>query len=442
MPTGHKGVRFREHPTRKFGRRADRYFAIRYRKGRGQPQVEEGLGWETEGWTADRAAHALAELQRNIDRGEGPRSLREKREQDDRRKEEAARAAATAARRAAPQTLALADVAELYLAWAASNKDTWRDDAGLLRNHILPHLGAQRMVDITTAHIEALKSALMATPARSGRRASMGLTLAPATVVHCLTLLRRLFNWAADTQMFPDDPDIMLFAGRNPAQISARKQRAVRPPRVRNRRMRIPTDTELDMLFCWLSDPSQSSYHDAANADVADMIDLALDTGLREEEIVSLRAEHVNRQDWSITVTDSKGRDRVVWVGILRTSARTRLAKRLLRHPVGPLFPTPRSSSCAGEPPTRTANAVSRRFGRVCDELGLNDGIADTQMILTFHCLRHWHATRQIERGLDIYELMQLLGHQDIAVTRRYEKQASSVRRRKALQGGSFNGHS
>lgn len=74
----HPGVRYREHPTRRHGIGKDRYFAIRYQLG-GKRQ-EEGLGWASQGCTEKKAAGLLAELRENQRRGEGPRTLREKRE--------------------------------------------------------------------------------------------------------------------------------------------------------------------------------------------------------------------------------------------------------------------------------------------------------------------------------------------------------------------------
>ena len=72
------GVRFYEHPTRRHGVRADKYFAIRFQiQGH---RKEEGLGWSSQGWSEKKAADALAELREAARRGEGPVSLAEKRE--------------------------------------------------------------------------------------------------------------------------------------------------------------------------------------------------------------------------------------------------------------------------------------------------------------------------------------------------------------------------
>ena len=95
-----RGIRYREHPTRKHGvpKRFDRYFCLRV-------SVEgvmrnEALGWESEGVTLDKARIELAKLREAKRSGKGPRSLSERREIADgkRRADEEARRAAEAAR--------------------------------------------------------------------------------------------------------------------------------------------------------------------------------------------------------------------------------------------------------------------------------------------------------------------------------------------------------
>lgn len=61
ISTEFEGVRYRQHPTRKHGIAWDRYFSIRYRV-HGK-RIEEALGWASKGWTAQKAALQLAELQ-------------------------------------------------------------------------------------------------------------------------------------------------------------------------------------------------------------------------------------------------------------------------------------------------------------------------------------------------------------------------------------------
>ena len=72
------GVYFRKHPTRKHGVQPDKYFFLRYKLN--GKELEEGLGWASKGHTAREASDILGELKRNRTRGEGPITLREKRE--------------------------------------------------------------------------------------------------------------------------------------------------------------------------------------------------------------------------------------------------------------------------------------------------------------------------------------------------------------------------
>ena len=48
--------------------------------------MEEGLGWSSEGWTAEKASIELAELKKAHTVGSGPTRLREKRERAEERK--------------------------------------------------------------------------------------------------------------------------------------------------------------------------------------------------------------------------------------------------------------------------------------------------------------------------------------------------------------------
>jgi len=95
-----RGIRYREHPTRKHGvpKRPDRYYVIRIAVDGVMRQ--EALGWESEGITLEKTRLELAKLREAKRTGKGPRSLTKKRELDEnrRRVEEEARQAEEAAR--------------------------------------------------------------------------------------------------------------------------------------------------------------------------------------------------------------------------------------------------------------------------------------------------------------------------------------------------------
>ena len=72
-----KGVRYREHTTRKHGKRPDRYYCLIYKKD--GKTVQEALGWASDGVTQAEAERRLAFLRENWRTGTGPKTLAEMR---------------------------------------------------------------------------------------------------------------------------------------------------------------------------------------------------------------------------------------------------------------------------------------------------------------------------------------------------------------------------
>jgi integrase len=79
---------------------------IRYQ--RDGVRIEEPVGWSREGWTAEKAADELAVLKQAAKKGEGARSLREKREAEEARRQAKARQA--------ERNRKFGDVVDLFLA--------------------------------------------------------------------------------------------------------------------------------------------------------------------------------------------------------------------------------------------------------------------------------------------------------------------------------------
>ena len=75
--TAYRGVRYKTIEGRRYGVQLDRYFVIRFRVNGKNHQ--EGLGWSSQGWTAEKAALKLAELKENQRTGKGPLTLAEAR---------------------------------------------------------------------------------------------------------------------------------------------------------------------------------------------------------------------------------------------------------------------------------------------------------------------------------------------------------------------------
>ena len=73
FPTNFTGVRYYKHETRKHGVKFDQYFAVRYQVDK--KTVEEGLGWASEGITAEKAYKIRSKLKEAAKTGEGATTL-------------------------------------------------------------------------------------------------------------------------------------------------------------------------------------------------------------------------------------------------------------------------------------------------------------------------------------------------------------------------------
>ena len=141
---GKEGVVYREHPTRKHGRRPDRYIAIRYRSGQGKRKLE-ALGWASDGWTLEKAVALLRELKENIRLGRSPQSLKEKRAMA----ESARIAAEQTAARARVKEISFGELAEHYRLWVRAHRISSQTSEMLLDDHILPVFGERIAAEIT-----------------------------------------------------------------------------------------------------------------------------------------------------------------------------------------------------------------------------------------------------------------------------------------------------
>lgn len=225
IKTSFVGVRYREHETRRHGVRPDRYFSVRYKlNGRDK---EEGLGWSSQGWTAQKAAEKLAKLKEAQRTGEGCVTLAEKRQEaeDRRRAEEVER------EQEQRRAISFGRVfSESYMPAARLNKSKVSCDKedGFYRNWIGGVLGDKPLVEIAPFDLERLKKVML----EAGK--------SPKTTHYCLAVVRQVFNFAKRNG---------LFHGDNPVAF-------VKKPTADNRRLRFLTHDEADRLLSALADRS------------------------------------------------------------------------------------------------------------------------------------------------------------------------------------------
>lgn len=364
------GVRYSIHSSRKYKRRPDCYYTIRYRPRPGANQVEEGLGWASEGWNAQRAHDILSAIKCAIKTGIGPKNLGEMRQE--------------AASAKAEQSTLFRDLADHYIRWAKSNKKTWDTDAIRLDKHIRPAFDTRPFAGITKTDIEKLRDTVLAAG------------LSPASVKQVVILVRRIFNWAADTPV-AENSDRMLFMGRNPAK-------GVRLPTIDNERDRFLTREETNAILR-LADMIMPEMHD--------IILLTLVTGMRRQEVLGLTWQDVDLTNRIITIPAALTRAKKSRKAFLDEEAAAMLhnRRRRMRH----LLVFARSN---GLPLDRYY--VTQRFAKLVDRCGFNEGVTDARKKVVFHTLRHTFASWLAQAGVDIYQLMELTGHNTISMVLRY----------------------
>lgn len=368
------GVRFYEHDTRRHGVKRDRFYVGRYQV-EGKRRVIS-FGWASEGWTEAKVFEELQKYKRHAKTGSGPQSLSEERQKaEDERQAEQARQ-----EQEARENITFGAVWEEYQKWAQSSKTHWLDDERRYRLHLKEYLAHKRMKDITLTLLQDIKAELQ----------SQG--LAPATVKHCLVLIRQVFNKAALWGMWEGD---------NPV-----KPRSGILPKLDNSMLRTLTHEEERKLLAALFERSQ---------DVHDMAVVSLYGGLRFAEIAALRWQDLDFKSNRIIVHGKGGRIRHV---PMNNTLKTVLKDRYLgEKPVDLVFPD-RNGAVQGK--------ISATFARTVTELRLNEG-RQKRYQLNFHSLRHSFATRLAEAGTPLTVLRDLLGHADLQMVSRYSHLAPSA---------------
>lgn len=392
--SGISGVFCRDHKTRKHGRKPDVYYIIRLKKN--GKAVDEALGWASDGWTLEEAARYVGIIKKNMKSGTGPQSFKEIKEAAQEERELLAAQRAEERRKKRITNLNFEEAAARFMEWARYNTKpkTHLGYEQHLRLHILPELGQTPLSQITTNDIMRLRAKLEKKKPTRGR----GKTLAASTITGCLGVVREIFNYCIETEVSPEYPDTKLFTGENP--VKHKKFGAAKIlPKKDNRNLRVLYDDEVEAVLEASKACSNDQYH---------ITMIALHTGLREQEIVSLHREHLTAIDRRIIhILDSKSGTRTVsFPPILDEIIYMRRdATR------GWLFP---GNGVEGH---RTAASVSRQFTRIADAIELNSGINDNRLRATFHTLRATYAVRMLVGGMDLENLRLQLGHRDIGTT-------------------------
>ena len=368
--TSQTGVRVREHKTRKYRGKPDKYFMIRYYDSVRKEYREEGAGWSSNKMTAQRAANIRAELLGNIKTGNRPQSLNEKREMDLERENSGRMKTEKDAR----LNVSLDTVAQEYL--AGLNKSTQLANTSRYNNHINPVFGKIPLRQIDPLSVERFKRSLV----KKG--------LAPKTIHHTLTIIRTIFRKA-------------IAWGYYNGPVPTNK---VDFPKVNNRRLRFLTHAEADRLLNELKRRSPMTH---------DQVLTALHCGLRAGEVRGVRWQDVDLKSKIINLPTTKG-------GESQQVYMTDQVKEMLleRIPEGArpedfVFPDTKGG---------LQFKISDTYIRTVEDLGFNAGLGtkDATYRVVFHTLRHTFCSWLAMQGTPLYTIQKLARHKSIAMTERY----------------------
>jgi integrase len=352
MPKGmikvkrHIGVYYLVSSERVHKGQPDKCYYINFSEPGKKGTTWEKIGWGVDGYSAALAAQIRAERVRAVRHGdELPRKRKE---------------------------ITFGQAWEKYDEWLDIGKKRPRDDRLLYKNHLKEPLEDISLSKISPLDLEKLKIDLT----KKG--------LAPASVKHCLILVRQVINKAIAWD---------LWHGENP-------MKKVATPKLANRRERYLNPDEAQRLLASLSIHSHQWYCIAL---------MSLHTGMRAGEIFALRWGHIDLDNSLIHIADPKNNES-------RKAYMTPTLKAVIQGlESGPMEDLVFKSS-RGE----QIKEVSDTFPKVVDKLGFNDGITDRRQKVTFHTLRHTFASWLALEGTPILTIKELLGHKSLAMTERY----------------------
>ena len=161
----------------------------------------------------------------------------------------------------------------------------------------------------------------------------------------------------------------------------------------------------------FLTPDEEARILEACPPDVRPAVVFAVNTGIRQGELVSLTWGQVDFQRKIITLTADKTKTkqtRHVPMNTLALEALKALPRGI--SPNAPVFPI-----IAG----RDHRDLVRRFKGAVERTKINEGVIRSQCV-TWHTLRHTFASRLVQGGVNLLTVQRLLGHTTLAMVQRY----------------------
>ena len=164
----------------------------------------------------------------------------------------------------------------------------------------------------------------------------------------------------------------------------------------------------------------------AVDGVLSDAIPFAAGTGLRRGELCALRWANVHvgtggaasfvRVANTDAFTTKSGRERTVpLVGDALDAVLRRQKERRTKSRTETVFPSAKGEQMNGP-------YLGKRFRMLLAEAGVDGIVTEPSGGHNFHSLRHTFGTMAINRGVDVFQLKEIMGHADVKTTLKYAR--------------------
>ena len=254
------------------------------------------------------------------------------------------------------------------------NKRSWKRDRTSCRA-LLDYFGGKKLTQITPWHVDKYKSKRLKDISRFNR------PITKASINRELACLKTMLNYAVGEGWLLSNP----IAGYKLFGEKLNK-------------LRVVSVDEFDRVYNNASELLQP------------ILVMAYNTGMRRNEILSLKWENVNLSEGYIRVEETKN-DESRYIPINKQLHKT---LKLVKY------------KSSGEHVFSHEGQPVKCFKTAFDNAVKRSGVKR----FTFHDLRHTFASNLVMKGVDITTVSELLGHKSIAMTKRYSHPTPEHKRR------------